>query len=192
MKNSMKKILFIALAAGFLFACKDDDDDTISQTTTETPITPVETELITTVQLIFTDSATNSVIDTVEFSDPDGQGGNAPTVETITINANQTYLVSTRFLDESDPNDIEDITLEIEEEDDEHLVCYEPADMMAISIERTDSDGTYEVGLNSKWRAAAASNTTLKLTLKHQPGVKDGSCGKGDTDVEVDFPLNIQ
>jgi hypothetical protein len=60
-----------------------------------------------------------------------------------------------------------------------------------LDITRTDSDGEFEVGLESLWEAGATSSGTVMVTLKHQPGVKDGTCEVGDTDVEVVFDLVI-
>lgn len=192
MKTNWKNYLTVLFISLSVIACTDDDDDTPSQSGNNN-ITPVDTELITTVQVIITDSATSTVEDTVEFRDTDGQGGNAPSIEAINLMNGNTYTVELKFLDESDPADIEDKTAEILAEDDEHLVCFASSNTTAISIERTDSDGTYEIGLSSKWKTlTTVSNASLNITLKHQPGVKDGSCAPGDTDIDVSFPLSIQ
>jgi len=172
----------------FLNSCSDDDDASVSGDN----INPNEEELITTVRLAFTDTDNNS--STFQFTDPDGEGGNAPNIETIILEQGKSYSVSAQFLDESDPNEVEDITVEILEEDDEHLVCFESSNVDGLTIQRVDTDGSFEVGLQSSWvltDSASASNGVVKLTLKHQPGTKDGSCEPGDTDVEVDFPLEI-
>ncbi len=140
--------------------------------------------------LEFTDQ--NQNVSVFSFKDLDGDGGNPPVIDTIKLNKNQSYTVSAIFLDESDPNDVEDITVEILEEDNEHLICFDIENIDGLTIRRTDSDGTYEVGLASMWNVsdtAVATNGIVRLTLKHQPGIKDGSCAPGDTDVEVDFPV---
>ncbi|MCI4669775.1 MAG: hypothetical protein MRZ79_16695 [Bacteroidia bacterium] len=116
------------------------------------------------------------------------EGGSAPD---ITLDANTTYTVSVEFLNESDPNDVEDVTEEIKEEDDEHIVCYDVTSA-DVAITRTDSDGTFEVGLATSWVTGDASNGTVVLDLRHQPEVKDGSCTPGDSDVEVEFNVTIQ
>lgn len=192
MKNlniAIKSFLFITALAGVLTACTDDSDSSVTPGTT---VTPNEEELITTVQIRISDSLTAQVVDTVEFNDLDGPGGNAPTIDSIKLSPNRVYIVETSFFDASDPSDIEDITAEIEAEDDEHLVCFELMNAGGFSIEITDSDGTYPIGLDSKWKSGGLANGELKLTLRHQPGVKDGTCTPGETDVEVRFPLTIQ
>lgn len=184
-KNNALKLFTFSFLAISLFSCADDDDATPQQ-----PISPNDAELITTVNLEFTDQ--NQNVSVFSFKDLDGDGGNPPVIDTIKLNKNQSYTVSAIFLDESDSNDVEDITEEILEEDDEHLICFDIENIDGLTIRRTDSDGTYEVGLASMWNVsdtAVATNGVVRLTLKHQPGVKDGSCAPGDTDVEVDFPV---
>ena len=83
------------------------------------------------------------------------------------------------------------ISNEVLAEGDEHLFCFDPIDAN-ISITRTDSDGTFEIGLTSDWITGNYSNGLVTITLKHQPGVKDGTCSPGDTDVEIQFPIIIQ
>ncbi|MEL6672881.1 MAG: hypothetical protein AAFR61_11840 [Bacteroidota bacterium] len=136
-------------------------------------------EEITTVTLTFTNGPT------VTWK----EGGATPT---ITLDANTTYAVAATFLNEEDPNDVEDVTEEIRAEDDEHIVCYEVTGGANLTITRTDSDGTYEVGLATSWVTTDASSGTMLLKLRHQPGVKDGTCTPGDSDVEVDFNVEIQ
>lgn len=188
----MKKIS-LSIFTTFLIAlssCVDDDDSSVKP---GTQITPNEEELITTVNLLFRDT-NGLLVDTFAFNDLDGDGGNPPVIDTIKLKSNSTFLLSLEFLDASDPNDIEDITAEIKAEDDEHLICFEPQNLVGLNIIRTDSDGTYELGLESRWSipsGAMVSNSKVKISLKHQPNVKDGTCGVGDTDVEIDFPIVI-
>lgn len=181
------KFLTIAVIASIIFSCTDDDDATPS-----TPISPNEEELITTVRLNFMDSS--GVTTSFEFNDPDGDGGNTPVIDTIALKKGMEYNLSTEFLDASDPNDVEDITAEIRDEDDEHLVCYTTPGVNGLTVSITDTDGTYEVGLLAvvlTADTASSINGTLKVSLKHQPGVKNGTCAPGETDVEVDFPLQF-
>ena len=125
------------------------------------------------------------------FRDLDGDGGDAPVITGGTLKAGETYEGSVELLNETETPP-EDITEEIEEEDDEHLFCYTP-DGVDVDIVRTDSDGTYEIGLETEWTAGSTTGSgTVTIVLKHQPGVKDGTCGPGDTDIEVDFPVEIE
>jgi hypothetical protein len=189
----MKTIRLITalFIAGSLFACTNDDDDSV---TPETQVTPNEEELITTVKLSIKDTA-NLSVNSFSFRDLDGPGGNSPSIDTIKLSAGMVYDVEIQFQDESDPANAEDITTEIRAEDDEHLICFESMNVSGLSMVRTDSDGTYEVGLTSQWsfgNNATASGGMITITLRHQPGSKDGSCSPGDIDVEVNFPLILQ
>ncbi len=150
-----------------------------------------DAELITSMVLEFSDTANIQPNVTVAFRDPDGEGGNAATeFDTITLSANTVYSVKITLLDES-KNPAVKISDEVKTEGDEHLFCFDVTGAN-ISVARTDSDGKYEIGLDSRWTVAAASNGTVKVTLKHQPGVKNGTCGVGDTDVEVNFITEIK
>ncbi len=148
-------------------------------------------ELITSMVLEFSDTANVQPNVTVAFRDPDGEGGNAATeFDTIALAANTVYSVKITLLDES-KNPAVKISDEVKTEGDEHLFCFDVTGAN-INVARTDSDGKYEIGLDSRWTVAAASNGTVKVTLKHQPGVKNGTCGVGDTDVEVNFITEIK
>ncbi len=192
MKTSIKSMLFILTISLVIFACKKDDKTPTPSDSGDTP-PPNEEELITTLVLTFTDTTGLVAPFTVTFADPDGDGGNAPTThEEIHLDSNKYYNVSIQFLDES-KTPAEDITAEVEAEGDEHMICYTPAGPASLTIVRTDSDGTFEVGLTSFWSTGGMSMTgnTVTVVLKHQPGVKDGSCVPGDTDVEIVFNLVI-
>lgn len=180
----------LALAMVFVFAvssCKKDPDDP------NDPNDNNEQELITTLIFSFTDTSSSTNTLSFAFRDPDGDGGAAPTqFDTLRFPANSTFNGALQLLDESDANDVEDITVEILAEDDEHLFCYTVSSGLDMEVIRTDSDGNFPIGVATRWRAGAASTGTVRVTLKHQPGVKDGSCTPGDTDVEVNFVVEIQ
>ena len=58
-----------------------------------------------------------------QFVDLDGAGGNAPTVfDTIRLQANTTYNASITLLNES-AIPAEDLTVEVQQEDQDHLFC---------------------------------------------------------------------
>ena len=189
--NTLKNKLISSLISVSILAfisCKKDKDDVVPDHHNHNHN---EEELITSLILNFTDSANQSVVKTFAFRDPDGEGGNAPTqFDTIVLGANTTYLVSLSLLNESvQPSVL--ISDEVLAEADEHLFCFENTGI-SIEIERTDSDGAYELGLESKWKTQNSGLGNVTIMLKHQPGVKDGSCSLGDTDVEVTFPVKVQ
>lgn len=167
-------------------ACKKD-----KQEVDNPPPPQNEEEIITTLQLTFVDQAAISPVVTATFRDPDGDGGMGPDIfDDIILQNGSVYDVSILLLNETvSPADT--ISNEVLEEGDEHLFCFSPIGC-DLSIIRTDSDGTYEIGLESAWTTGVAGNGTIKVELKHQPDVKDGTCDPGDTDVEVTFEVIIE
>ena len=186
MKTKMVAVLGLAVVAG-LSSCKKDDD------LVATPAPTInEVEVITTLELTFTDAAGVQPTVTAKFRDPDGDGSMGPDVfDDIVLQANTTYNVTIALLNEIE-TPAEDIGAEVLEEDDEHLFCFTVAGGANLNITRTDSDGTFEVGLTSDWVTGAASTGTTQVVLKHQPGVKDGTCAPGETDIDVTFDTTIQ
>ncbi len=166
--------------------CKKD-----SQLVEEPLIEITEEEVIT--SLIIHLHRTDIPGDTVSFAfrDTDGPGGNPPSeVDTIQLASNGQYACSLEVLDES--NDvIRDITIEILAEGQDHLFCFESIGT-PIVFDRTDWDGMYEIGLQSAWTASNAGTGEVRIILKHQPGIKNGTCEPGETDIEVYFPLVVE
>ena len=133
MKKFLSLITFIALISTQV-ACKKDKP---LDPTNPAPNNPAE--LITTLKLIFTDSANTSSVNTFVFKDADGDGGNAPTqFDTIQLNANSTYYVSVLLLNESvSPADT--ISNEVAEEANEHQFFFH-YNGVNISLTYLDAD----------------------------------------------------
>lgn len=193
---------FIFLAIPFLFACEGNDDDPHHDHNHD------EGELITLLGITLINPATNDSTYAV-FSDPDGPGGNAPTITPINLKftgQNDQYLAYVEVLDTSNPNDIEDITEEIIEEADSHQFFYIPdteaAGVVNVSYDAgaaTDSNGN-PIGIHTVWDVSGlTSQGEITIVLRHSPnkggaGVSNGDIANagGDTDIEVTFPLIIQ
>lgn len=206
----MKKFILPFAALAFLASCENDDNnvDEVGH--------DHEGELITTVVLHVEDTTAGSEELHFEFKDADGPGGEDPTeFDTIYLSANSVYRVSLEFLNESgdhdehddhDDHDIvmseddddhnhegKDITAEILEEANEHIICFTPDNPNLLSVKRTDTDGVYEIGLASEWTTQGVGEGEITISLKHQAdGIKDGTCVPGETDVEIDFPFVIR
>lgn len=187
-----------ALAALTLVSCEDDDDDD------DTPPAVNEEEVITDMRLTFTDSDTQTS-QTFTFSDPDGEGGNAPTIDDIVISDSTAYVVTIEVLDASNPNDVEDITEEIEEEDEEHQFFFIPGngadDSVTITYDANDvDDDGNPIGLSSSWNTfePTTGGETVRVVLRHEldkeaTGVRDGDITNagGETDIDVTFNLTV-
>jgi len=189
--------IFALMALTFV-ACEDDDDDD------DTPSAVNDEELITDLTLTFTNTADQSV-STFTFSDPDGPGAMTPVIDDIVLSDSTVYEVNIEVLDASNPNDVEDITEEIEEEDEEHQFFFIPgsAAESALTIvydpTELDEDGN-PVGLRSTWATlgATSAGTTVRVVLRHEldkgaTGVSDGDIANagGETDIDVTFNLTV-
>lgn len=192
-KFSLSTILVATLL--LVGACSDDPKPTN------------EEELITTLRVTLVPRNEGQTV-TLEFYDEDGDGSIAPvyTYNPSTgegslgrLAANTVYDATIQFLNETE-NPAENITEEIEEEADDHLICFTES-LTGLTIEYADSEADYltggssrVVGLSTTWTTTAATGQgTVVLALRHQPGTKTGSCpGSGDTDVEVTFNVSIQ
>lgn len=180
-------IAIMSIAVIGLTACKKDKKKEV-----DNPPPVNEEELITTFQIAFTDANGVQPNVTATFRDLDGPGGNAPvTFDTIRLHSATTYNAQITLLNES-VTPAENISDEVLEEAVDHLFCFGPGAGLNLTIVRTDSDGTHEIGLQSQWITGAVSTGETLIRLKHQPGVKDGTCDPGDTDIELNFRTEIQ
>mgnify|MGYP001131691657 CR=1 FL=1 len=187
------KLLAILFSLGFIFNACDDDDDVV-------PELENEEEEITTVKLIFDDANTAATEDVVAFwRDLDGDGGDVPTIDPITLQDGAAYTLSVEFLNE---NENEDVTEEVREEDEEHQVFFTgtaQGDLISVTYADEDGDGN-PIGLsNSVAILKTGGPSVLTVVLRHEPnkdgsGVAQGNLDNagGETDVQVDFDLTVQ
>lgn len=163
-----------------------------------TPQQVNETEVISDVTLIFTDSEgmqksytyTDPKYRTEDYQDP-----------IIRLSRNRSYDVTVKFYDKSNPDDIEDVTEEIEEEKDDHFVEYR---FYKASVDLTRTDNTestdengIQIGLFTNWKTGNSAEGSTTITLIHKPEIKktanpDGNHIGGETDAEVIFDLVIE
>ena len=149
-------------------------------------------ELITTVIVELTPLTDGGNAVTLRYYDEDGIGNIAP-VKTISgpLDADQVYTGEVRFLNETE-SPAEEVTEEILEEANDHLLCYVVTSLDAEIESVDDDDNARPIGLATLWSVGSASAGNVKITLRHQPGTKTGVCpGPGDTDIDVDFDLIV-
>lgn len=183
----MRKIVIPTLLVGSLYVfsgcpdpCKKDP---------HSPDCHDETELITTVIVDLGQPGLSNP----KWRDVDGAGGSNPTIDTVFLTKSMTYNpVKLILLDES-KTPVDTISHEIEEEAEDHQFFFNPT-LADLTVEIMDKDKNNKpVGLESKWTVGANTGTgSLRIVLKHQPGIKDGSMTTGETDVDVTFPVVVK
>ncbi len=192
MKTMRKKYLntlWVAIAlllAGT--ACSSDDPEMVN-----------EEELITTVNVTFTNTAMASDVVNVSFRDLDGPGGTDPVIGDLTLSANAEYSFTIEFLNEQE-TPAEDITAEVREEGTDHQIFFLRGGNANIVTAYGDQDTNGNpIGLTGTATTGDASNGTFGIVLIHEPnksstGVSDGNINGagGEEDIRVQFDLSIQ
>ncbi|MBK7553681.1 MAG: type 1 periplasmic binding fold superfamily protein [Flavobacteriales bacterium] len=191
MKTDLKYMTIALFAAAAITGCKKEED------AVDTPPVLNEEELITTLRLHF-HSANDVEHFHFDFTDLDGDGGNAPVIEADTLSADSIYTVEIEVLDESGTV-AEDITAEILAEDEDHQFFFQVSGANAtVTYSDADSNGN-PIGLNTTWTIGALGNGSVIVTLIHEPakdaaGVSGGDITNagGETDIEVTFPVVVE
>jgi len=161
-----------------------------------------EEELITNVTLIFVPTAGG---DTVfgTATDPDGVGPLDLAVDSaINLIENTEYEMSIELFNAIE---MEDITEEIEEEDDEHQFFFawtgdlftDPtgngnADNRDDTVRYVDFDeNNLPVGLSTQWTTSMSVTGEFRVVLKHQPDLKSDTTtiNAGGTDVDLTWDI---
>jgi hypothetical protein len=194
-KNQILLLLFALLVS--FSSCESED-----------PIEELEQELITDVTLIFTEvNDEGTAIGTpfeVKASDPQGiELGTNPVVETINVEAGKRYLLEITLFNSIEN---EDITEEIEEEDDEHQFyflgsAFVGSSLMTYTYDDADDDGN-PIGLRCFVQVAensSVNNANFNLVLRHDldksfpgansPNFQNYVQAGGETDLDVTFPV---
>jgi hypothetical protein len=186
MKNMKPLPILLLMITIIMAACNKNK----KQVTIPEPILN-QPELITTLILTLSDSAstTNKVV--ASFRDTDGEGGQPPVItDTLKLAKNKTYYASIILLDETKVP-IDTVSNEVLKEAVDHQFFF-THQKVAIQTTYRDKDAkNLPVGLLTQWRTKTPSTGTSKIVLRHQPGIKNGSEGPGETDVEVTFNTKI-
>lgn len=185
MKN-LQVVAFAFLTILFTTSCSNDDNPPVN-----------EEELITTVAVTFTGGGQTI---TLTSRDLDGDGPNSPVIAQTGGNFvnGTTYAGSVSFLNELE-NPVEDITIEVAEEAEDHQVFYQITNSLgAFAYSDLDANGN-PVGLAFNFTTTNDGTGQIQVVLRHLPnksasGVATGDITNagGETDVQVIFPVVIQ
>ena len=117
----------------------------------------------------------------------------------VELDTNSTYHVGIFFYNDSDPDNIEDVTLEVIEEADAHQVFYEMTEIPGFSIAAASDDTKDSNGnplfLKTSWTTASETSGDVMAYLIHEPTSKTGSTRAdfgGATDVEIEFEVHVE
>lgn len=184
----MKKyiLVFSTVIAMTLTSCSNDDPEIIN-----------EEEVITTLEVTLVPQGEGTTV-TLVSRDLDGDGPNAPVISVSgPLQANKTYAGTAKVLNETE-TPAENITLEVEEEGDEHQFFYTFSNSIA-TVAYTDQDKNGRpIGIAFNLTTTTAGIGNLTVTLRHEPnktasGVVGGNITNagGETDVEATFSLTV-
>jgi len=184
--KTMKTMKFLAvffISSLLLTSCSSNDDDAED---------PNEEELITTVTYTLTNGGD---VVTLKFTDLDGEGGSDGTYAISgPLTAGSTYTGAIMLENETE-SPVENVTEEIEEEDDEHEFFY-TSTVSGLTINKTDQDDNGNpVGLQTSLVTGNAGTGTITVVLKHEPTKPNNGTSAdagGSTDIEVTFSVTVQ
>jgi hypothetical protein len=182
----MRKLLVFLCILSVSFSCKKEDHEPHD-----------DNELITTVDLIFTDA--NKKVSTFSFQDKDGDAKTPPEkFDKITLDKNMAYTMEIKVYDET-KNPKEDITEQIKLESDVHLFVFKIDPVALFSLKAIDKDKNgLPIGLLSSGTTQNVVGAgKFNLILKHQPpvngkAVKTGNEAGGSSDIDLNYDLSIK
>jgi hypothetical protein len=183
--KSVKSLIIILSVGVFLWSCSKDSSETHNE------------ELITTLELKFIPQGGGNEM-VYSFRDTDGPGGLPPQIDTIFLDAHQSYQFQTSVLNEA-VHPAEDISEEIRAEAEAHRFYY-------ISMHPNMSFGNFDedengapLGLEGSVYVTNPFESNLRVVLKHYGGNPPNKQA-GDpvdhaassTDIDVIFPVKVQ
>ena len=202
-RGNLLSVLAVAVfaSAALTFACADDDEPApIGPVEPGEPHGPGEEELVTTLTITLTPTGGGTPV-TASFRDLDGEGGDDPVVEVLTVSADTDYDGSVQVLNETE-TPAEDITEEVEEEAEAHQFFYNTLGGFAsASVTITDKESDYvsntgadhPVGIEFTLSVPAnAQDGQLRVRLSHYDDApKDGTSLSDETDIDVTFDVEV-
>lgn len=157
-------------------------------------------EVITTVELHFTNAADTTQHFHAKWEDLDGDGSGVATIDSIRLVANTTYNVEVELKDKT-KTPVKDVTHHIEDEANEHRFHYTftatsgtPSATTTI-LDFDTKTPPQELGL--KTRVAVGANTglaTYNVMLRHfgTGTTKSADPTAGEEDVNITFPVRVR
>ncbi len=211
MKKTIKTIACVAILALSVSACKKEKK---TEPTPDAPTPPAnENEVITTMKLSVNNGTTTTYY---MFKDPDGDGGivgaygnlsntlTAQSDSVITLLTNKTYTVGILLLDETKAV-TDTVSNSVLSEGVDHMFFFNAINPSGnpyslyltgsmVTIKYLDLDANLRgIGLLTECQTPSMvmPKSPLTITLRHQPGIKDGTYAPGDSDIEIPFKIKV-
>jgi len=186
----LKRIVQVCVVIGLAFlanSCKKDSS------AVNDPPGGNDPELITTVKVVLSDSLNAAQVVKATWRDFDGDGGNPPSqIDTLRLPAGHTFFGQIVLLREQN-NMVDTVSNEVRAEQNDHFFYFK-ANGAKIDVRYADFDThapPLPLGLKSVWQVGSASQGSMRIVLRHQPGIKDGTYTPGETDLDVSFPAVV-
>lgn len=196
MKNYNLTILTIATIFAFS-SCKKDDP--------KKPVATNPQEVLTTVLISgynLNDSLNTNYQFSYKWEDLDGDGGNNPIIDTITLDTGVVYRCKVLILDKT-KTPFDTVSIAIEEEKNEHQFFYTPSANL-IGKFRTEildfDDNNPKLPVGLKLNLLTKSNQSyslplignLNLVLSHYDGVAKSVSKSDESDIDINFPIKLK
>lgn len=168
-------------------SCSKDEKNVQAPAPDNEVITTVQLKAVNTTDPTDTPSAKWVKLNPADTSAPD------LTHAYMHLRPNASYTVQVYFLDET-KSPADNITTEIKDRGNYHLVCFSPASGLNLSVTATDRDThspALPIGLNNLFTTLGGSSGNLNVQLHHQPDLKTGDCSLGSVDADVNFTVTI-
>lgn len=172
-------------------ACEDDP---------AAPSDENEAELITRITVTLTPVG-GGATQTATIDDPDGMGPLPPSAPSSVFNVapGTTYNGTVAVFDASDPADVEDITVEVREEDDEHRFFYTVSGLNGVTVPDSSLDQDRNgAPLGVTFQVVAGTEASgaglLRVVLSHYDDVPkgNGATPSNETDIDQSFQVAVQ
>jgi hypothetical protein len=197
-KVTIKQFNNLTIAAILTFSsCKKDDP--------KKPVITNPQEVLTTVLINgynLNDSSNLNYQFNYKWEDLDGDGGNNPIIDTITLDTGVIYSCKVLIIDKT-KTPFDTVSVAIEEEKNEHQFFYTPSSNLTgkFSTEILDfDDNNPKLPVGLKFKLITKSNQSyslplignLNLVLSHYDGVAKSLSKSDESDIDINFPVKLK
>lgn len=199
MKNKITTGLILSLISlTSLHSCKKSDD-------ASHPHDHASQEQITTLILRGVNTAnptdTNFFI-SAKWEDLDGDGGNAPVIDSLILDTGITYSINMLLLDKT-KTPYDTVSKEILERGNIHQFFYTPSSTLLgkVIVERLDKDNNnpaLPIGLQTQWSILSVPTYnlpvlgTVGILLSHYDGIPKTALPSPESDINISFPVRLK